>query len=151
MRQPAVAPTPDASSTRSNATSDILAAVGAAWTAAATPWDPEALAALYTQDAMFLGGRPGHSVGREQIHAYFASYRGVILQGKLELVDQHVRELAPDCLLAQGYGDFSFVLAGDVQTRSLLRTTLVLARQGDWKILQHHFSASPSTPPLGDS
>jgi len=129
-----------------------LAAVGQAWTAAASPWNADALAAVYADDALFFGGRPGHAVGATAIRDYFASYQGVIESGQLELVDQHVLELAPGCLLAQGYGDFTFVLAGNQQTRSLLRTTLVLSlQQGSWKIRQHHFSASPSAPPLGDS
>jgi len=130
----------------------VLTAIGQAWTAAATPWKADALAAVYADDALFFGGRPGHSIGGAAIRDYFASYEGVIESGRLELVDQQVRELAPGCLLAQGYGDFTFVLAGHRQTRSLLRTTLVLSwQQGRWQIRQHHFSASPSAPPLGDS
>lgn len=129
-----------------------LDAVQAAWTAAATPWNPQALAAVYADDALFFGGRPGHAVGVQAIHDYFASYDGVIEAGRLALVDQHVRELAPGCLLAQGHGDFAFVLAGDRHTRSVLRSTLVLVRQeGGWKIRQHHFSVAPETPPLGDA
>ena len=36
------------------------------------------LAAIYTDNAVFYGGRPGHSVGKEQVRAYFASYAGVL-------------------------------------------------------------------------
>ncbi|RZL87687.1 MAG: SgcJ/EcaC family oxidoreductase [Variovorax sp.] len=130
----------------------VLGDIQRRWTAAASPWNANALAAVYAEDALFFGGRPGHSVGRGAILEYFASYEGVIESGTLELVDQQVVELAPRCLLAQGYGEFAFVLAGARETRSLLRTTLVLRlQQGRWEILQHHFSASPLAPPLGDS
>ena len=40
-------------------------------------------------------------------------------------------------------------LAGGEQTRSVLRATLVVRKDGDtWRIRQHHFSATPSTPPI---
>lgn len=129
-----------------------LAAVGADWNRGAEHWNADALAAVYADDALFFGGRPGHQVGRASIREYFASYEGVILSASLELVDQQVAELAPDLVVAQGYGHFSFVLAGDTPTRSVLRTTLLIERRGDrWRIRQHHFSMSPAVPPLGQS
>jgi uncharacterized protein (TIGR02246 family) len=128
-----------------------LASVEARWNAAGAPWDPQALANVYTEDAVFFGGRPGHSVGRDAIRGYFASYDGVIASGVMELVEPVILPLAPGLVLAQGHVDFSFVLAGDKRTRSLLRATLVLAKRGErWLILQHHFSPTPETPPLGD-
>jgi uncharacterized protein (TIGR02246 family) len=127
-----------------------LAAVQADWNAGADPWNPERLAAIYTADALFFGGRPGHAVGAAAILAYFASYREVIVAGSMRLVEQHMLELAPDCVLAQGYAEFAFRLHPEQRTASRLRTTLVLLKQGEgWKIRQHHFSAAPATPPLG--
>lgn len=129
---------------------DALAAVQQAWNAAARNWDAQALALVYTEDALFFGGRPGHSIGRAGIRDYFASYTGEILSGRMSLADQHVLELGPDSFLAQGYADFDFVLRGNVNTRSRLRTTLLFAQQEDvWKLRQHHFSQPPSAPPLG--
>jgi uncharacterized protein (TIGR02246 family) len=134
-----------------NAASAALAAVEAAWNAAATPWTAAALTAVYTDDALFFGGRPGHYVGAQAIHGYFASYDGVIASGRMRLVEQEIRVLSPGVVLAQGFVDFAFVLDGPRETRSRLRTTLVLARQVDgWRICQHHFSVAPETPPLGD-
>jgi uncharacterized protein (TIGR02246 family) len=129
-----------------------LAAVQAAWNAAGQRWDAIALAGIYTEDAVFFGGRPGHSVGLPAIREYFESYVGVIESAALDLIDQHIMKMAPGCYLAQGCGNFSFVLAGGQSTRSLLRTTLVIVAEGErWKIRLHHFSASPATPPLGQS
>ena len=128
-----------------------VAAVAQAWTAAASPWNADALTDLFTADALFFGGKPEHSVGAPAIRDYFASYQGVILSAALRLVEQQVLQLQPGCLLAQGYGDFSFLLAGDRATRSRVRTSLLLVLQdGRWKIRQHHFSPAPSAPPLGD-
>lgn len=127
-------------------------AVECAWNAAAKSWDPAALVACYTEDAMLFGGRPGHAVGEAALRDYFGSYDGVIFSGTLSLVDQELRLIAPDVVLAQGFIDFAFVLAGNQTTRSHLRTTLVvLQHAGQWRIAQHHFSAVPAAPPLGQS
>jgi uncharacterized protein (TIGR02246 family) len=129
-----------------------LDAVQSAWNAGARPWDPDRLADIYTQDALFWGGRPGHSVGSGAIRAYFGSYLGVIQAGTMALVEQEVRELAPGCLLAQGFVDFAFELTVGQSTRSRLRATLVLTLEDQiWKIRQHHFSPTPEAPPLGQS
>lgn len=134
-----------------------LQAIAAAWNAASQRWDAQALAAIYTEDALFFGGRPAHSVGRAEIHAYFASYQGIIESARLALMDQHLVALAPGVHLAQGIGDFSFVLSGGRATQSRVRTTLVIVQQHQdqdpqraWQIRQHHFSPEPAVPPLGD-
>lgn len=129
-----------------------MAAVVARWNAAAGPWNPDALAAVYTTDALFFGGRPGHCVGAGAIHAYFKSYEGVIRSGRMALVEQHLKPLAPGCVLAQGFVDFGFELSDGQSTRSRLRTTLILvAEDAAWRIAQHHFSPTPEAPPLGQS
>ncbi|MFT4067835.1 YybH family protein [Paraburkholderia sp.] len=136
-----------------SAASDIcgpaLAVVQAAWNAAARDWNPDALADVYTENALFFGGRPGHAAGHDAIREYFASYDDVIRSATLDLVEQHFIPLGDDCFLAQGYGEFLFVLGDGKTSRSRLRTTLVIAaRHGEWKIRQHHFSTSPDVPPV---
>ncbi|MES2999547.1 MAG: SgcJ/EcaC family oxidoreductase [Pseudomonadota bacterium] len=131
---------------------EALAQVEAAWNDAGQRWDVDALTALYTDDALFFGGRPAHSVGSAQIRSYFASYEGVILSATMKLRDQHIVPLAPGSFLAQGAVDFSFILDGDQHTTSALRTTMLLVEDaGRWKIRQYHFSAMPPAPPLGRS
>jgi uncharacterized protein (TIGR02246 family) len=128
---------------------DALRAVEAGWNAASADWDADALANVYTHDALFFGGRPGHAVGRDAIREYFASYRGVVLSGTMELADAHFLGLGASGFLVQGYADFAFVLTGREKTQSVLRATLlVVPDEGDWRIRQHHFSATPATPPL---
>jgi uncharacterized protein (TIGR02246 family) len=122
-----------------------------AWNRAAKVWNPEALANLYADNALFYGGRSGHSVGVAAIQAYFESYDGIIQSAVLDLIEQEIVQLSPESFVSQGFGAFSFVLAGGRQTQSVLRTTLVLSRlNGKWKIQLHHFSVTPEAPPLGD-
>jgi uncharacterized protein (TIGR02246 family) len=122
-----------------------------AWNLAAKVWNPKALASLYADNALFYGGRSGHSVGAAAIQAYFASYDGIIQSAVLDLIEQELVQVSPESFVSQGFGAFSFVLAGGRQTQSVLRTTLVLSKlNGKWKIKLHHFSVTPEVPPLGD-
>jgi uncharacterized protein (TIGR02246 family) len=128
-----------------------LAEMQNAWNLAAKVWNPKALAELYADDALFYGGRSGHSVGGAAIQAYFASYDGIIQSAVLDLIEQEFVQISPESFVSQGLGAFSFVLAGGRQTQSVLRTTLVLSQlNGEWKIQLHHFSVTPEVPPLGD-
>jgi uncharacterized protein (TIGR02246 family) len=134
------------------ATNDGEAALRAGerdWTAAAQRWDCAALAALYTEDAVFYGGRVGHSVGRSAIRAYFESYAALFTSVRLALVEQELRALRPDCWLAQGYAAFDFDMRDGGSSQAKLRSTLVLVKRAEgWRILQHHFSATPAVPPI---
>ncbi|MES2481251.1 MAG: SgcJ/EcaC family oxidoreductase [Pseudomonadota bacterium] len=126
--------------------------VAARWNVAAASWNAQALAAIYTADALFFGGRPGHSVGADAIAEYFKSYEGVIRSGRMVWVEPRLRCMAPGCVLSQGYVDFFFELADGQSTQSRLRATLVLVQdQGSWRIAQHHFSPTPEVPPLGQA
>jgi uncharacterized protein (TIGR02246 family) len=126
-----------------------LRAVERDWNAAAREWNTADLAALYTEDAMFYGGRPGHSVGQAQVREYFESYAGMFTTVRLALVDQELRKLGNGIYLAQGYAAFDFDLAAGGATRAVLRSTLVLTRRPEgWRIAQHHFSATPAEPPI---
>jgi len=122
-----------------------------AWNLAAKVWNPKALASLYADNALFYGGRSGHSVGAAAIQAYFSSYDGIIQSAVLDLIEQELVQISPESFVSQGFGAFSFVLADGRKTQSVLRTTLVLSRlNGKWKIQLHHFSVTPEAPPLGD-
>lgn len=126
-----------------------LAFVIADWNEGGVTWNPDRLTSVYTEDALMFAGRPGHAVGREAIRAYFVTYEGVIASAIMNFVEPQFLPLAPDCFLVQGFADFKFRLAGGEDTRSVLRATLVIAREGgSWRIRQHHFSATPDKPPI---
>jgi ketosteroid isomerase-like protein len=126
-----------------------LAEVERRWNAAAQPWNPAALCVLYTDDALLMGGRPGHSVGREHIRGYFFSYVNVIESARLELKDQYLVVLGQSRCLAQGEGHFEFHLTAGTRSSSVLRTTLLLVGPSPWSIQAQHFSPAPQAPPLG--
>lgn len=127
----------------------VLSTMERDWNAAAMNWDVEALTALYTADAVMFAGRPGMAMGTAGVRGYFASYVGMLTSTSLKLVDQYVVSLGPDAFLAQGYGHFQFVLDTGKTSETTLRTTWVLVRRGErWKVMHHHFSATPDVPPV---
>ena len=106
------------------------------------------MAALYTQDAVFFGGFPEHYVGREQVEAYFRSYKDVLASIELAFSDI-VSARAESMLLYQGFADFKFGLTDGRTTFNRLRATLILERVSTtWQIKLHHFSPPPSEPPV---
>ena len=126
-----------------------LRAVERDWNAAAEHWDAAGLTALYTEDAVFYGGRPGHAVGPAKVREYFDSYIGTLAAARLALVDQELRKLAEGVYLAQGYAAFDFDLVAGGASRAVLRSTLVLTRRPEgWRIAQHHFSSPPAEPSI---
>ncbi|MES2786615.1 MAG: SgcJ/EcaC family oxidoreductase [Pseudomonadota bacterium] len=138
-----------ATETADNEAHHVLRDVADRWNMAARTWDVEALTALYTPDVVMYGGRPGMSIGHDGMRRYFASYTGLLASTRLELRDQVMIALAPKVYLAQGYGDFSFVLTSGKRSGTTMRTTWILVeRAGQWKILQHHFSTTPEQPPI---
>jgi uncharacterized protein (TIGR02246 family) len=81
-----------------------LAAVLDRWKAAVDAHEPEAVAAVFTEQAIFQGLHP-YSVGRRGIAEYFASQP---LGMAAEYTIQEVRRLAPDLVLGYLTVDFSF-------------------------------------------
>jgi uncharacterized protein (TIGR02246 family) len=120
------------------------------WNLAARPYSPADLAAVYTDDALFFGGLPHHSVGRAQIEHYFRQYGDTLPWLRLEIRDEHVRQVSEGCLLFQGFAYFDFGLPDGRTTHNTLRATLGLkqASDGEWRIFLHHFSPPPLTPPI---
>ena len=76
-----------------------LRAVERDWNAAAQDWNSAGLVALYTEDALFYGGRPGHAVGHAKVREYFNSYVGTFAAARLALVDQELRNWGKACIL----------------------------------------------------
>ena len=83
----------------------ILKEMQASWNAAAKAWNPSALARFYMTDALFYGGRPGHSVGAAEIEKYFGSYDGIIRSAVLDLIEQQCVQIGVDSFAAQGFED----------------------------------------------
>jgi uncharacterized protein (TIGR02246 family) len=129
----------------------VLLHVLSGWNEAAAHWNVEALASMYTPDALMFGGLPGHSVGAAGIRDYFGAYAGRLAFADLALVDQYVVRLGPDSIAAQGFGVFKFRLVDGRLNGATMRTSLLLERrEGQWRIRQHHFSPIPDRTPIDD-
>ena len=128
---------------------EILSLAVGRWSDAASPLSPDAIAALYTPDALFFGGRPDHYIGRASVREYFESYRDMLASIKLTIRDAHFAEASDRFLLAQGTADFTFGLVDGRITLASLRATLALRRSdAGWMICLHHFSPPPEVPPV---
>jgi uncharacterized protein (TIGR02246 family) len=83
---------------------DILAGVLSAWKSAVDAHDPDRVASVFTEDAIFQGLRP-YGVGREDVAAYYDGQpRG--LTADFALLES--RRLADDVVLGYSAVDFGF-------------------------------------------
>jgi uncharacterized protein (TIGR02246 family) len=83
---------------------EILAGVLGEWKSAVDAHEPERVAAVFTEDAVFQGLRP-YSVGREGVAAYYAS-QPLGLTADYVLLES--RRLADDLVLGYLRVDFGF-------------------------------------------
>ncbi|WP_255353354.1 nuclear transport factor 2 family protein [Nocardia sp. NRRL S-836] len=91
------------------------------WKAAVDAHEPERVAALFTEDAIFQGLKP-YGVGREAIAAYYDS-QPTGLKAEYEVLE--TRKLADDLELGYFTVDFSFT------DRPTITVTLAVLVQGD--------------------
>lgn len=133
-----------------SASRQALDSVIARWNKAATPYDAVALAACYTEDALFFGGLAELSAGRAEIEKYFFFYGDTLPWMKVRIIDEVYQQIGDDRLILQGFADFDFGLPDGRTTHNVLRATLGLKREADgvWRIFLHHFSARPTVPPI---
>lgn len=106
----------------------------AAWAQAIRAHEPDVVASLFTEDAVFQGFDPRHSVGRPGVAAYYEK-QPVGLDPQYRV--REIRAFGQDALL--GFADVDFVRpSGEVIPTHL---TLALVRVGDgWLIRQYHVS-----------
>lgn len=100
------------------------------WKRAVDAHEPEAVAALFTEDAVFQGLRP-HSVGRRGVAAYYDS-QPAGLAARYQVLE--VRALAADVLLGYLDVDFTFTDRPDIH----VTLGIVLKRADDrWRIAHY--------------
>ncbi|MFC7533992.1 SgcJ/EcaC family oxidoreductase [Actinoplanes sp. GCM10030250] len=106
-----------------------------AWQLAIDAHQPERVAALFTEDAVFQGLRP-FSVGRPGVATYYAGQpAGMTVTYRL----LETRRLAGDVLLGWATADFTF--AGPERAPVPVNLTVVLRRTADgWRIAHYHAS-----------
>jgi ketosteroid isomerase-like protein len=125
------------------APADDGAALEAKWSDALAKWDIDALAALYTKDALIIDSAPELYVGQDGVKTYFSKLpKGVFKLATFS--DQHVIRLTGSVIVAAGFVTFTREANG--QTSQVpFRITLTLLRVGKgWKLAAHH-TASKGT------
>ena len=96
--------------------------------------EPDDVASVFTEDAVFQGFDPTHTVGRTGIAAYYAK-QPVGLRAAFHLIEH--RQVADDALIAYARVDFSPPDAAVIP----VHLTAVLQRSTDsWLISHYHVS-----------
>lgn len=108
--------------------------VHAQWIAAYNAHDLNAHVVLYTEDATLFGGRPDLMVGHAGIRSYFGQFSGNDHVKSFPM--PHIVMIKDDIAAVSGYVDF----VDDGQIIPYRMTWLLVKRNGDWKIAQHHGS-----------
>jgi ketosteroid isomerase-like protein len=115
----------------------LLKAVQVRWSGAFErgAWDD--LAAMYSQDAQFFGGKPDLYFGVQEIRRYF----GAVAPGAKALFQEgeSAVRLAEDMVLYSGYVDFQ----RESRVRMHRLSWLLAKVDGHWKIRAHHASPVP--------
>ena len=111
----------------------------ARWNAALASGDPDAVTALYAEDAVLLptvSNQVRHN--HEEIRDYFVNFLAKNPQGVIN--ESNIRSLSSDVVINSGVYTFTFGNGDRVTARF---TYLYRKVGGEWKIAEHHSSAMP--------
>lgn len=117
------------------------------WNAALATGDPDAVTALYAEDAILLptvSNQVRHN--HPEIRDYFVSFLAKKPQGVID--EANVRFLADNLAINSGVYTFTFGNGDQVTARF---TYLYREVEGHWKIAEHHSSAMPEVVAVADS
>lgn len=114
------------------------------WSAAYSANDPEAIAKIYTADAILLGTvSPIMSEGTEAIVKYFTPSKGS--GNKNTLGERRTIVLDDNAVVVTGFYEFTRMQEGKPVPGPSRFTMLVVKRNGEWRIAHHH--SSPHVQP----
>jgi len=114
------------------------------FSAAYTSNDPEAVAKLYTKDAILLGTvSPIISIGTEAIEKYFSMIKGS--GNKNSIQERHTIVIDKSAVLVTGFYEFTRMVDGNPTPSPSRFTMLIVKRDGKWLIAHHH--SSPHVQP----
>ena len=129
-------------STRSADEAGVAAAVSR-WTQLFVDDNPDAILALYDDDAVLWGTlSPVILRGKTAVRGYFERAYKALPGHKVNFGEQHVR-LFGDTAINSGYYTFSFVRDGQPQTLPARYSFVYRKRGNEWVIVDHHSSAVP--------
>jgi uncharacterized protein (TIGR02246 family) len=121
-----------------SAADDAVSTIIEKWSAAFRKLDANALAALYSQRALFYGSNPTLYRGNEGVAAYFNAlprWRAPTVQ----FTDVTTAQVSPDLINFAGTANFD--LGEEASPLSVKITWVIVREDGDWKIVSHHVSS----------
>jgi uncharacterized protein (TIGR02246 family) len=114
------------------------------WSTAYSSNDPEAIAKVYTSDAVLLGTvSPIMSEGTDAIVKYFSPVKGS--GNKNKLGERRTFVLGDNAVVVAGFYEFTRMQEGKAVPGPARFTMLVTKRDGEWRIAHHH--SSPHVQP----
>jgi len=114
------------------------------WSTAFNSNEPEAIAKIYTSDALLLGTvSPIMSEGTDAIVKYFTPTKGT--GNKNKLGDRRTIVLGDNAVVVTGFYEFTRMQEGKPVPGPARFTMLVVKRNGEWRIAHHH--SSPHVQP----
>jgi uncharacterized protein (TIGR02246 family) len=116
--------------------SQIVAAALDGWKQGINQQRPADIAEYFTEDTLFQGSHPTHSIGREAVEEYYGEPHAIGLNVDYEI--KEVRPLADGVLSA--FVDPTFIRPDGTVNRYHL--TVIVRRQDDgrWRISHYHVS-----------
>jgi uncharacterized protein (TIGR02246 family) len=111
------------------------------WSAHFNKLDADALASLYSKNALFFGSTPPLYKGKEGVAAYFNAlprWKSPTVQ----FTDLVVTPLGSDAINVAGIA--SFVVAENAPPIAFRLTWVIIREDNDWKIVSHHVSPKPA-------
>ncbi|NJP05065.1 MAG: SgcJ/EcaC family oxidoreductase [Chloroflexaceae bacterium] len=128
-------------------TSDDARSVLAAfeqWLANVSKGDPEVVAAMYAEDAVFFGTvSPYIRTNPEQVKHYFDIFKSQLPNLHAFYAEPKIR-IYGDVALNTGYYTFFHERDGKMQSVPARYTFAYKKVNGEWKIIEHHSSAMPA-------
>jgi uncharacterized protein (TIGR02246 family) len=119
-------------------TDDIVSAIIEKWSAGFQRLDADALAALYSRQALFYGSNPTLYRGNEGVAAYFNALPRWRTPA-VRFTDVTTEQVGPD--LVNFAGTANFDLGEEAAPLSVKITWVIVREDGDWKIISHHVSS----------
>jgi uncharacterized protein (TIGR02246 family) len=121
-----------------SAADDTVSGIIEKWSASFNKLDAEALASLYSKNALFFGSNPTLYRGRDGVAAYFKALPRWS-SPTVAFADVVVAPVGPDVINVAGTA--SFVVDEGATTLSVKITWVIVREDGDWKIVSHHVSS----------
>ncbi len=114
------------------------------WSAGFTKLDADALASLYSRNALFFGSTPPLYKGKEGVAAYFNAlprWKSPTVQ----FTDLVTTPIGSEVINIAGTA--SFVVSENAPPVSFRLTWVIIREDGDWKIVSHHVSPKAAPAP----